>query len=108
MVDSGVHWPNGVVSVLPIAARAGAEEEFERAFGELAVFDHACHSRGFRSGRLLRPLESGQPFLVVAEWDDAASYRRWLGNPVREELKAKLAPLVAEDVLKGGLYAEVP
>lgn len=98
----------GVVSVLRIRARPGAEEDLARAFAELAVFDRARESGGFRSGRLLRPLAAGEPFLVLAEWEDAAACEGWLRNPVREELNAKIEPLVAEDVPAGGLYEEVP
>jgi heme-degrading monooxygenase HmoA len=97
----------GVVSVLGIRVRPGAEAEFMRSFLDLAVFDHARRSGGFRGGRVLRPLADGEPFLVVADWDDAASYQGWLDNPMRAELNAKIEPLVAESVPGGGLYEEV-
>ena len=96
-----------VVSVLSIAVRPGAEDDFVRAFDELEVFGHSRRSGGFRGGRLLRPLAEGRPFLVVAEWADAAAYQGWLDNPVREELKTKIEPLVTEDVAVGGLYEDV-
>ena len=96
-----------VVSVLRIRVRTGAEEGFARAFKELAVFERARRSGGFRGGRLLRPLEDGEPYLVLAEWEDAASYERWLDDPVREELKAKIEQVAAEDVPRGELYEEV-
>jgi heme-degrading monooxygenase HmoA len=96
-----------VVSVLSIAVRPGAEDDFVRAFDELEVFEHSRRSGGFRGGRLLRPLVQDRPFLVVAEWADAAAYQAWLDNPVREELKTRIEPLVAEDVAGGGLYEDV-
>ena len=96
-----------VVSVLHIAVSPGAEEDFVRAFSELEVFDHSARSGGFLGGRLLRPLGAGEPFVVIAEWEDTASYEVWLTNPVREELKKKLDRLVAEDVPRGGLYEDV-
>ena len=74
---------------------------------ELGVFDHSARSGGFLGGRLLRPLGAGEPFVVIAEWEDAASCEAWLANPVREELKEKLDRLVAEDVPRGGLYEDV-
>jgi heme-degrading monooxygenase HmoA len=96
-----------VASVLPIVVAPGAEDDFVRAFRELGVFDHSARSGGFLGGRLLRPLGAGDPFVVIAEWEDAASYEAWLANPVREELKEKLDRLVAEDVLRGGLYEDI-
>jgi heme-degrading monooxygenase HmoA len=96
-----------VVSVLWLRVRPGAEDELASAFAELGVFEHSRRSGGFRSGRLLRPLGTGAPFLVVAEWDGAEAYERWLANPVREELRAGLEPLLAGEVAGGGLYEDV-
>jgi heme-degrading monooxygenase HmoA len=96
-----------VVSVLRIVVSPGVEDDFVREFRELGVFDHSARSGGFVDGRLLRPLGAGEPFVVIAEWEDAPSYEAWLANPVREELKEKLDRLVAEDVPHGGLYVDV-
>ena len=96
-----------VVSVLHIAVSPGAEDDFVQTFSELEVFDHSARSGGFLAGRLLRPLGAGEPFVVIAEWEDAASYEVWLANPVREQLKEKLDRLVAEEVPRGGLYEDV-
>ena len=96
-----------VVSFLRIPVRDGAEDDFVRTFAELGVFEHSRQSSGFRGGRLLRPLAAGEPFLVQAEWNDAAAYQGWLDNPVREELRGGLDPLVAGEVAGGALYEEV-
>jgi len=95
-----------VVSALRIPVRAGAEDAFVRAFAELRIFEHSRRSGGFRGARLLRPLTAGEPFLVVAEWDDADAYERWLDNPVREDLRRGLEPLVAGELVSGVLYEE--
>jgi heme-degrading monooxygenase HmoA len=95
-----------VVSFLRIPVRAGAEDGFVRAFAELRIFEHSRQSGGFGGGRLLRPLAVGDPFIVVAEWDDPAAYERWLDNPVREDLRGGLEPLLAGEVVSGELYEE--
>jgi len=95
-----------VVSFLRIPVRAGAEDGFVRAFAELRIFEHSRRSGGFRGGRLLRPLAAGEPFLVVAEWDEADAYDRWLDNPVREDLRGGLEPLLAGEIVSGELYEE--
>ena len=97
-----------VVSVLHIAARPGAEDELVRAFAEQDVFGHSRRSGGFMGGRLLRPLTPGEPFVVIAEWDGPDAYQRWLDNPIRDQLSAALAPLLAEHVVPGRLYEESP
>ena len=95
-----------VVSVLALSVRPGAEDDLVRAFAEQDVFGHSRRSGGFVSGRLLRPLERGDPFVVIAEWDGPESYQGWLDNPIRGELSAALAPLLAEHVIPGKLYEE--
>jgi heme-degrading monooxygenase HmoA len=95
-----------VVSVLSLAARPGAEDDLVRMFAGQEIFEHSRRSGGFVTGRLLRPLMPGEPFLVIAEWDEEDSYQRWLENPVRAELSAALQPLLAEQVVTGKLYEE--
>ncbi len=93
-----------VTSVLSLPVRAGAEDAFQRAFRELAVFEQARRSGGFRGGRLLRPSAAGQPFLVVAEWESEEDYERWLASPRRAQLSAALEPFLAHEVAQGALY----
>lgn len=95
-----------VASVLPLVVRPGAEDDLVRLFADLAVFEQARRSGGFVGGRLLRPLAAGDPFLVIADWDSADSYQDWLENPVRAELAARLEPLLADEVARGGLYGD--
>jgi heme-degrading monooxygenase HmoA len=96
-----------IVSVLRLHVRADAGAELARLYDELEVFEHARRSGGFRGGRLLRPLEVGAPFLVVAEWDTAQDYQGWLDSPVRAELGTRLEPLLTDDVAGGELFEEV-
>jgi heme-degrading monooxygenase HmoA len=95
-----------VVSVLSLAVRPGAEDDLVRLFEEQEVFEHSRNSGGFVAGRLLRPLMPGEPFLVIAEWDQPGSYQRWLENPVRDGLSEALKPLLVGDVASGKLYEE--
>jgi heme-degrading monooxygenase HmoA len=94
-----------VVSVLSITIRDGAD--LAGAYARLEIFEHARLSGGFRGGRLLRPVEESKRYLVVAEWDSAEAYQRWLDNPVRAELAQQLEPLLDGDVTSGVLYEEV-
>jgi heme-degrading monooxygenase HmoA len=95
-----------VVSVLRLSVREDAGPELERLYEELSIFDRARESGGFSGGRLLRPLDDG-PYLVVAEWDNARAYQRWLDNPVRADLGQHIEPLLAGDVPVGELFEEV-
>jgi len=93
------------LSVLSISVRAGAD--LEGAFARLEIFEHSRQSGGFRRGQLLRPVERGDPYLVVAAWETAEDYQRWMDNPVRAELGAQLEPLLDGDVASGELYEDV-
>ena len=95
-----------VVSVLTLRVRAGSEPALVRSYEELEIFRHAQESGGFRSGRLLAPSVPDEPMLVIAEWDDAASYERWLASPVRKRLGRELEPLLADRPAAGGIYRE--
>lgn len=95
-----------VVSVLRLAVRPGSGRALARAFAELRVFELSRESGGFRRGRVLLPRGSGEPVLVVAEWDDEADYERWLANPVRAKLSEALGPLLAAEPGDGSLYEE--
>jgi heme-degrading monooxygenase HmoA len=94
-----------VVSVLQLPVRLGAEDELADAYSRFGIFDLARESGGFRSGRLLRPLAEGEPFLVVAEWDDPGDYERWLASPVRAGLGDELEPLLDGEP-EGTIYEE--
>jgi len=95
-----------VVSVLELHVVPGSEPAVARAYDELAIFARARESGGFRSGRLLESADPGRPMLVIAEWDDAASYERWLASPVREQLGDHLEPMLTGDPTVVGVFSE--
>jgi len=92
-----------VYSILELPVRAGDGDELADRFAELRIFELAGRHGGLRSARLLRPLESGRPFVVVSEWDAAESYRAWLADPERTRVNAELLPLL-DGELRGGPY----
>jgi heme-degrading monooxygenase HmoA len=95
-----------VISVLRLNVRPGSEQALIRYYSEHEIFERARESGGFRGGRLLEPVEPETAFLVIAEWDDAEAYRRWLENPVRAELGRGLEPLVGSQPPDGAIYRE--
>jgi heme-degrading monooxygenase HmoA len=95
-----------VISVLELHVLPGSEQAVARAYEELGVFERARESGGFRSGRLLEPAEPGRAMLVIAEWDEASDYERWLSNPVREDLGDHLESLLTGDPTVVGVFNE--
>jgi heme-degrading monooxygenase HmoA len=95
-----------IVSVLELPVRAGSEQAVIEFYVEHEVFRLAGEGLGFRSGRLLQPTEPDGAFIVVAEWDDAEAYGRWLESPSRAELSAELDPLL-DGAPSGRIYEVV-
>jgi heme-degrading monooxygenase HmoA len=95
-----------VISVLRLHVRPGIEQALIRFYVEHEIFERSRESGGFRGGRLLEPVEPETAFLVIAEWDDADAYRRWLASPVRAELGVGLEPLLGSEPPEGAIYRE--
>jgi heme-degrading monooxygenase HmoA len=95
-----------IISVLRLAVQPGRSRDVIRFYEEHDVFGLAAQVGGFHSGSLLEPAEPGAPFLVIAEWDDAEAYGRWLVAPARNELSGLLGPLLDGDP-GGSIYTVV-
>src|SRR5580698_6854233 len=94
-----------VLTLRAAAGRAGALEEFYERHGVLA---RAREFDGCRGAVLLRATDDGPAtHLVIADWDEAADYRRWVDDPWRAALSRELADLLdttpGEPVV-GGLF----
>lgn len=98
-------------SVLALRARNGQAEAIEDLYRERGVLDRAVRFRGCRAATLLRCTGDGPgTHLVIADWDDADAYRRWVADDWRAAVSAELAPLLeinAGEPLIGGLYEPV-
>ena len=98
-----------VLSLRAADGRGGALEEFYERHGILA---RAREFDGCRGAVLLRATDDGPAtHLVIADWDEAADYRRWVDDPWRAALSRELADLLditpGEPVV-GGLFEFVP
>jgi heme-degrading monooxygenase HmoA len=100
-----------VHSVLALRAKAGRAQAIEDLYRERGVLDRAVRFPGCRAATLLRCADGGpNTHLVIAEWDDADAYRRWVADPWRATVSAELMALldIAEgEPVIGGLYEPV-
>lgn len=98
-------------SVLALRARKGQAEAVEDLYRERGVLDRARRFPGCRGAALLRCTGDGPgTHLVIADWDDADAYRRWVADPWRASVSAELTELLdtaAGEPLIGGLYEPV-
>jgi len=91
-------------SIIRLNVTPGLEREFEESFRLRRVLEHAREVAHLRTGELLRPLAGG-PYVVVATWDSAADYQRWVDSPVRAELAS--VPLRHRPQFEGAGPAEL-
>jgi hypothetical protein len=95
-------------SVLGLRAATGQAAALEAFYAENGVLEHALAFDGCRSALLLRSVDdSPSTHLVIAEWDTAADYRRWVDDPWRAALSGRLAALLdtgGDGPLVGGVF----
>lgn len=95
-------------SVLTLRARRGMSQAVEEFYREHGIIERALRFPGCRGVTLLRSADGGpDTHLVVAEWDDAAAYQRWVADPWRARTSAALADLLDAGVTAGRLYEPV-
>ena len=103
-------------SVLSLRAAAGQASALEEFYAQRGVLERARAFRGCRDAWLLRSVDGGPAgqsvtHLVIADWDTAEDYRRWVDDPWRAALSQQLAQLldtVPDEPVVGGLFEFVP
>ncbi len=85
-----------VRSVLILRARDGRREDVVQLFERLGVLREASAVRGFVAAELSVATDGCDELLVVATWEDADAYDRWLQSSVRERMRPALQELLAE------------
>lgn len=81
-----------ILSVLPLNVLSGRIDELVEVFQRHKVFETSLTVQGCRQAYLVAPPDGGA--YVLAEWDDAAAYQRWLDHPERGAATADLLPLL--------------
>jgi heme-degrading monooxygenase HmoA len=99
-------------SVLSLTAAPGRARELEDFYAAHGVLARAKEFDGCQDAVLLRASGDGAAtHLVIADWDTAADYQRWVDDPWRDAVSRQLAELLdageGEPVI-GGLFEFVP
>lgn len=97
-----------VRSVLTLRAAAGQAGALEAFYADQRVLERARAFPGCRTAELLRSVDdSPATHLVIADWDSAADYRRWVEDPWRASLSGRLTALLDirdDEPLVGGVF----
>jgi heme-degrading monooxygenase HmoA len=95
-------------SVLTLRAAAGLGDELEAFYADQRVLERARQFPGCRAAELLRSVDdSPATHLVIADWDTAGDYRRWVDDPWRASLSGRLTALLDisdDEPLVGGVF----
>lgn len=99
-------------SVLTLRAAAGQASALEELYAERGVLDRAREFPGCRDAQLLRSIDGSSAehpvtHIVVADWDTAEDYQRWVNDPWRAALSQQLVTLLDTDPdepVVGGLF----
>ncbi|WP_096334958.1 antibiotic biosynthesis monooxygenase family protein [Actinotignum schaalii] len=93
-----------VVKINTISVPEGAGEHFEARF---AAREGAVDQRpGFLSFRLLRPLEEGERYLVVTEWESDEDFTAWRTDPAAHPRKMDAARQAPDNAHLGAQLLE--
>ena len=97
-----------VRSVLTLRATAGQAGALEALYADHGVLARARVFPGCRGAQLLRSVDGGTAtHLVIADWESAADYQRWVDDPWRDALSGRLAALLDkadDEPLVGGVF----
>jgi heme-degrading monooxygenase HmoA len=74
--------------------KAGKESELDVALRELRA--KGMYQPGYISGETLRGLDDSSLILVVSTWASAGAWKCWERSAKRQEVTAKIDPLLAE------------
>lgn len=95
-------------SVLTLRAVTGQARALEEFYKEQGILDRARRFGGCRDVQLLRSVDGGvATHLVIADWDSAADYQRWVDDPWRAAVTRRLVELLdtgSDGPLVGGVF----
>ncbi|HEX7660620.1 MAG TPA: hypothetical protein VF444_14195 [Pseudonocardiaceae bacterium] len=97
--------------MLTLRSAGGNAEAVEEFYRTNAILARAREFRGCRDAILLRATDGGlATHLVIADWDTAEDYQRWVQDPWRAAMSRQLVALLDTDPdrpMVGGLFEPV-
>jgi hypothetical protein len=96
--DSHVH------SALYLYPKNGDYESVVEFMRRERVTELSQENGGLLASSINVPMSREGPIVVLAKWNAASDYQRWLANPVREGLRPGLAALLERVPAAGELY----
>jgi len=99
-------------SVLALRAADGRSEALEAFYAEQGILARSREFPGCRDAVLLRATSgTSATHLVIADWDTAEDYQRWVQDPWRAAVSRRLAELLdteSDEPPVGGVFEFVP
>lgn len=99
-------------SVLALRAAEGKSKALEDFYAEQGILARSREFSGCRDAVLLRAASgTSATHLVIADWDTAEDYQRWVQDPWRAAVSRRLAELLdteSDEPVVGGVFEFVP
>lgn len=99
-------------SVLRLHAVPGRADAIAEFYADAGILERALAFPGCRDAVLLRGIDGDSAtYLVIADWDGAQDYQRWVSDPWRADVSRRLADLLDTDVAEpavGNVFEFVP
>ncbi|MHA3701071.1 putative quinol monooxygenase [Jatrophihabitans sp. YIM 134969] len=99
-------------SVLRLHAAPGRADAVAEFYADEAILDRARAFAGCRDAALLRGTgDDAATYLVIADWDAAQDYQRWVSDPWRADVSRRLADLLDtehDEPAVGNVFEFVP
>jgi hypothetical protein len=97
--DSHVH------SVLQLYPKNGDYESVVEFMRRERVPELSQENGGLLASSINVPMSREGPIVVLAKWNSASDYQRWVSNPVREGLRPELSALLEREAAAGQLFS---
>jgi hypothetical protein len=93
-----------VHSALYIQPRNADYDAVLQFFRSERIMEKSQENGGLIDASINVPLSGSGPMLVIAKWNEARDYERWLANPVRAALLPGLSAIVEREPAAGAMY----
>jgi hypothetical protein len=97
--DSHVH------SVLQLYPKNGDYESVVEFMRRERVPELSQENGGLLASSINVPMSREGSIVVLAKWNSASDYQRWVSNPVREGLRPELSALLEREAAAGQLFS---
>ena len=93
-----------ILSALYLQPRNADYDTVLEFFRSERIMEKSRENGGLIDASITVPLSGSGPMLVIAKWNEARDYERWLANPARAALRPGLSAILDVAPAAGAMY----